>query len=75
MGEIALYDVKVVLNRTIHDIEILRKVDSDSLESVTADIKRKYMYNRVRSNQKWRIPYDLQIDREPVQSHSTLLRT
>ena len=75
MGEIALYDVKVVLNRTIHDIEILRKVDSDSLESVTADIKRKYMYNRVRSDQKWRIPYDLQIDREPVQSHSTLLRT
>lgn len=75
MGGIALYDVKVVLNRTINDIDVLREVDSDSLESVTADIKRKYMYNRVRSDQKWRIPYELQTNREPVQSHSTLLRT
>lgn len=75
MGGIALYDVKVVLNRTINDIDVLREVDSDSLESVTADIKRKYMYNRVRSDQKWRIPYELQTNRERVQSHSTLLRT
>ena len=57
MGEIALYDVKVVVNRTLDDFEILRKVDSDSIESVTKEIEKKYMYNRVRSDQKWRLPY------------------
>ena len=57
LGEIALYDVKIVISRTVDNFEIIRKVDSDSLESVTADIKKKYMYNRVRSDQKWRVPY------------------
>ena len=36
MGAIALYDVKVVVSRTLNDFEIIRKVDSDSLESVTS---------------------------------------
>ena len=57
MGEIALNDVKIVVSRTINNFEIIRKVDSDNLESVTKDIEKKYMYNRVRSNQKWRVPY------------------
>ena len=57
MGAIELYDVKVVVSRTLNDFEIIRKVDSDSLESVTKEIEKKYMYNRVRSNQKWRVPY------------------
>lgn len=57
MGEIALNDVKIVVSRTIDNFEIIRKVESDSLESVTKEIEKKYMYNRVRSNQKWRVPY------------------
>jgi hypothetical protein len=57
LGEIALYDVKVVVSRTLDNFEIIRKVDSDSLESVTKEIEKKYRYNRVRSNQKWRVPY------------------
>jgi len=57
MGEIALYDVKVVVCRTLDNFEVIRKVDSDRLESVTKEMKKKYMYNRVRSNQKWRVPY------------------
>jgi hypothetical protein len=57
MGEIALNDVKIIVSRTIDNFEIIRKVDSDSLESVTKEIEKKYMYNRVRSNQKWRVPY------------------
>jgi len=57
MGAISLYDVKVVVSRTLNDFEIIRKVESDSLESVTKEIEKKYMYNRVRSNQKWRVPY------------------
>ena len=57
MGEIALNDVKIVVSRTLDDFEIIRKVESDSLESVTKEIEKKYMYNRVRSNQKWRVPY------------------
>ena len=57
MGAIALYDVKVVVSRTLNDFEIIRKVESDSLNSVTKEIEKKYMYNRVRSNQKWRVPY------------------
>jgi hypothetical protein len=52
-----LYDVKVVVSRTLDNFEIIRKVDSDSLESVTKEIEKKYRYNRVRSNQKWRVPY------------------
>ena len=56
-GEIALYDVKVVVSRTLDNFEIIRKVDSDSLESVTKEIEKKYRYNRVKSNQKWRVPY------------------
>ena len=56
-GAISLYDVKVVVSRTLNDFEIIRKVESDSLESVTKEIEKKYMYNRVRSNQKWRVPY------------------
>tara|TARA_S200000501_G_scaffold124262_1_gene117272 strand:+ start:819 stop:1094 length:276 start_codon:yes stop_codon:yes gene_type:complete len=57
MGEIAFFDVKVVVSRILNDFEIIRKVDNDSLESVTKEIEKKYMYNRVRSNQKWRVPY------------------
>jgi hypothetical protein len=57
MGEIALNDVKIIVSRTIDNFEIIRKVDSDSLKSVTKEIEKKYMYNRVRSNQKWRVPY------------------
>ena len=57
MGEIALNDVKIVVSRTIDNFEIIRKVESDSLESVTKEIEKKYIYNRVRSNQKWRVPY------------------
>ena len=57
MGEISLYDVKIVVSRTLNDFEIIRKVDSDNLESVTKEIEKKYMYNRVRSDQKWRVPY------------------
>ena len=57
LGEIALYDVKVVVDRTLDNFEVIRKVDSDSLDSVTKEIEKKYMYNRVRSNQKWRVPY------------------
>jgi hypothetical protein len=52
-----LYDVKVVVSRTLDNFEIIRKVDSDSLESVTKEIEKKYRYNRVKSNQKWRVPY------------------
>ena len=47
MGAIALYDVKVVVSRTLNDFEIIRKVDSDSLESVTKEIEKKYMYNEL----------------------------
>ena len=57
MGAIALNDVKIVVSRTLDDFEIIRKVESDSLESVTKEIEKKYMYNRVRSDQKWRVPY------------------
>ena len=57
MGEIAFFDVKVVVSRILNDFEIIRKVDNDSLESVTKEIEKKYMYNRVRSNEKWRVPY------------------
>ena len=57
LGEIALYDVKVLVCRTLDNFEIIRKVDSDSLESVTKEIEKKYRYNRVKSNQKWRVPY------------------
>ena len=57
MGAISLYDVTIVVSRTIDNFEIIRKVESDSLESVTKEIEKKYMYNRVRSNQKWRVPY------------------
>ncbi len=52
-----MYDVKVVVDRTLDNFEVIRKVDSDSLDSVTKEIEKKYMYNRVRSNQKWRVPY------------------
>jgi len=45
MGAISLYDVKVVVSRTLNDFEIIRKVESDSLESVTKEIEKKYMYN------------------------------
>jgi len=52
LGQEPRKDVKLVLDMRLDNYEIIRKVDADSLESVTRDIENKYKRTNIRTTNK-----------------------